>query len=93
MVKQIRGPYDAPHMWLDDTLAVARIMQPDFLAYIGTMGCRNTWGSVRLISRDMEKAGFPTFISYGDAFDNRVESWDTLQGRLEEFLRIRGLIV
>jgi len=28
---------------------------------------------------------------YGDAFDDRVESWEASQNRLEEFLRVRGL--
>lgn len=91
MVKQIRGPYDSPHMWLDDTMAVAELTKPDFLAYIGTMGCRNTWGMVKLIARDTEKAGLPTLILYGDSFDDRVEPADTLVGKIDEFLQVRGL--
>ena len=91
MVKQIRGPYDAPHMWLDDTLGVAELMKPDFLAYIGTMGCRNTWGSVKLIAKDTERAGYPTIILYGDSFDDRVEPADTMINKLDEFLQVRGI--
>jgi hypothetical protein len=91
MIKQIRGPYDAPHMWLDDTAGVAKLMKPDFLAYIGTMGCRNTWSSVKLIAKDMEKLGYPTLILYADAFDNRIEPVDTFLGKIDEFLRVRDI--
>lgn len=92
MVKNIRGPYDAPMMWLDDTLTMARIVKPDVLFYIGTMGCRNTWSNVKLMVRDLEKAGYPTFVSYGDSFDNRVDPVDNLIGKCSEFLKIRGIL-
>lgn len=91
MIKQIRGPYDAPHMWLDDTIGVAKLMKADFLAYMGTMGCRNTWGMVKLIARDLEKLDLPTLILYADSFDNRVEPVDTFLGKIDEFLRVRGI--
>jgi hypothetical protein len=92
MIKSIRGPYDAPDMWLQDTLSLAKMYKADCIVYNGTPGCRNTWGMVKLLARDTEKAGFPTFIMYGDAFDDRVESWDASQDRFEEFLRVRRLL-
>lgn len=92
MIKQIRGPYDAPHMWLDDTLGAARIFKADFLVFMGTMGCRNTWGMVKPFAREAEKAGFPTFLSYSDSFDKRVESVETVIDNTLEFLRVRGLL-
>jgi benzoyl-CoA reductase/2-hydroxyglutaryl-CoA dehydratase subunit BcrC/BadD/HgdB len=92
MIKSIRGPYDAPDMWLQDTLSLAKLYKADCIVYNGTPGCRNTWGMVKLLARDTEKAGFPTFIMYGDAFDDRVESWDASQDRFEEFLRVRRLL-
>jgi len=91
MIKSIRGPYDAPDMWLQDTLSLAKLYSADCIIYNGTPGCRNTWGMVKLMAGDTEKAGFPTLIMYGDAFDDRVESWEASQNRLEEFLRVRGL--
>jgi hypothetical protein len=92
MVKMIRGPYDAPDMWLQDTLSLAKMYSADCIVYNGTPGCRNTWGMVKLFARDTEKAGFPTFIMYGDAFDDRVESWEASQDRFEEFLQVRRLL-
>ncbi|MBN2158339.1 MAG: 2-hydroxyacyl-CoA dehydratase [Spirochaetes bacterium] len=92
MVKSIRGPYDAPNMWLEDNLNLARMYRADFIVYNGTPGCRNTWGMVKLMARDTEKAGIPTFIMYADAFDDRVESWEATQERFEEFLKVRGLL-
>ncbi|HNY64582.1 MAG TPA: 2-hydroxyacyl-CoA dehydratase family protein [Deltaproteobacteria bacterium] len=92
MVKQIRGPYDAPHMCLDDTLGVARLFKPDFVAYLGTMGCRNTWGMVKLLARDMEKQGYPFLILYGDAFDDRVASWEAIQDKMDEFMKLRRIL-
>ncbi len=92
MVKSIRGPYDAPDMWLQDTLSLAKMYNADFIVYNGTPGCRNTWGMVKLLARDTEKAGFPTHIMYADAFDERVQSWDATRARFEEFLKVRRLI-
>ncbi|HNV47006.1 MAG TPA: 2-hydroxyacyl-CoA dehydratase family protein [Spirochaetota bacterium] len=92
MIKSIRGPYDAPNMWLQDTLSLATMYNVDFIVYNGTPGCRNTWGMVKLLARDTEKAGFPTFIMYADAFDERVQSWETTRDRFMEFLNVRRLL-
>jgi hypothetical protein len=92
MVKSIRGPYDARDMWLEDTLAMAKMYSVDCIVYNGTPGCRNTWGMLKLFARDTEKAGFPTHIMYGDAFDDRVESWESTRERFEEFLNVRRLL-
>ncbi len=92
MVKQIRGPYDAPGMWLDDVLGAARLLKADFVTYIGTIGCRNTWGMVKLLASDLEKQGIPTLILYADAFDDRVQSWESIIDRMTEFLHLRRII-
>jgi benzoyl-CoA reductase/2-hydroxyglutaryl-CoA dehydratase subunit BcrC/BadD/HgdB len=92
MVRSIRGPYDRPNMWLEESLALAKMYQADCLIYNGTPGCRNTWANVKLIARDLENAGYPTHIMYGDAFDERVESWEASAARLEEFFTVRGLL-
>ncbi len=92
MVRSIRGPYDAPNMWLEETLVLAKNFGADCLIYNGTPGCRNTWANVKLMSRDLEKHGYPVYVMYGDAFDDRVESWETTKERLEEFFKIRGLL-
>jgi len=92
MVRSIRGPYDRPNMWLEESLALAKMYQADCLIYNGTPGCRNTWSNIKLIAKDMEKAGYPTHIMYGDAFDDRVESWEASAARFYEFLTIRGLL-
>ena len=92
MIKQIRGPYDSPGMWLTDTLAEAKLYKADCIIYSGTPGCRNTWGMVKLLARDTEAHGYPTHIMYSDAFDDRVQSWDATASRLEEFLNVRRLL-
>jgi benzoyl-CoA reductase/2-hydroxyglutaryl-CoA dehydratase subunit BcrC/BadD/HgdB len=92
MIKSIRGPYDAPNMWLEDTLGLAKMYNADFLIYNGTPGCRNTWGMVKLFARDTEKAGYPTYIMYADAFDVRVQSWEATEERFMEFLKVRRLV-
>jgi len=92
MVRSIRGPLDHPGMWLEESLSLARIYKADCVIYNGTPGCRNTWGMVRPFARAVEKAGFPVHIMYGDAFDDRVESWESTASRLQEFFSIRGLL-
>jgi hypothetical protein len=91
MVKQIRGPYDASGMWLDDSLGAARLLHADFVAYIGTMGCRNTWGMVKLLARDLENRGIPTLVLYVDAFDDRIASWEAMMDKMDEFITLRRI--
>jgi hypothetical protein len=92
MTRTVRGPYDAPNMWLEDSLALAKMYKADCCIYNGTPGCRNTWSNVKLIMRDLEKHGYPTHIVYADSFDDRVENWATTAMRLDEFFKIRGLL-
>ncbi len=92
MVKSIRGPYDAPGMWLDDTLGAAKLLKADFVVYIGTIGCRNTWGMVKLLANDLEREGIPTLVLYADAFDDRVQSWEAVVDKMNEFLHLRKII-
>lgn len=90
MVKNIRGPYDAPGQWLDDTMAWCNTFHADFICYIGTMSCRNSWGVTKLIMREVEeRLGIPGIILYADAWDDRIMSWEACQDRLDEFLSMR----
>jgi hypothetical protein len=91
MVKQLRGPYDAKGMWRDDLLFMSKIMKPDFLVYIGSMGCRNSWGANKLIQRDCEREGLPTMLLFADAFDDRVASWEHCVDKISEFMHVRGI--
>jgi hypothetical protein len=91
MVKSIRGPYDAPNMWLDDTLIMTKLLKADFVVYFGTIGCRNTWGMVKPYARDLERQGIPTLVMYSDAFDDRVQSWDAVTDKMSEFIHLRGI--
>ncbi|MFP3980014.1 MAG: 2-hydroxyacyl-CoA dehydratase subunit D [Desulfobacterales bacterium] len=92
MVNCIRGPYYRPYMWLEMTLQLAKTVKPDCIIYSGTPGCRNTWGMVRPYMDDLEKHGYPTHIMNSDAFDFRVESWQTTADRMAEFLKVRGIV-
>jgi len=92
MVRSIRGPYDQPNMWLEETLAIAKLCRAQCIIYNGTPGCRNTWGMVKPFAREIENQGYPVHIMYGDAFDDRVESWEATRERLDEFFQVRGLL-
>jgi len=92
MTRTIRGPYDAPNMWLEDSLSLAKQYSADCCLYNGTPGCRNTWSNIKLLSRDLEAMGYPTHINHADSFDTRVETWESTETRLEEFYQIRGLL-
>ncbi len=92
MIKQIRGPYDAPAMWLEDTLAAAKIYKADCTLYMGTLGCRNTWGMVKPFMRDLEAAGYPSHAIFADSFDDRVKSWERFRKEAIEFFEVRKLI-
>jgi hypothetical protein len=92
MVKQLRGPYDSPHQWLSDTRAILMTFKPDFFLYTSTIGCRNTWSAIKMLSRDIEKMGIPSLVLFSDSFDNRIASWGSMKDRLEEFLQVRGIL-
>ena len=92
MIKQIRGPYDAPTQWLEDTLSAARVCDVDGTIYCGTLGCRNTWGMIKPFARETEAAGIPTFILFADALDARITSWEACENKITEFLKVREII-
>ena len=92
MPRMVRGPYDGPNQWLDETLALAKIYDADCVVYSGTPGCRNTWGMVKPFAREVERHGYPMHIVYADAFEEREESWEVTKDRLEEFFHVRGLL-
>lgn len=91
MVKQLRGPYDAPGMWREDLLCMTKLMKPDLAVYIGSMGCRNSYGANKLIQRDAERFGLPTLLLFADAFDDRVASWEYCVDKISEFMHVRGI--
>lgn len=92
MPRMVRGPYDAPNQWLDESLAMGKVYNVDCMIYAGTPGCRNTWGMVKPFSRDIEKQGYPIHLMYSDSFDDRMEAWESTCERLDEFFNIRGLL-
>ena len=92
MPRMVRGPYDAPNQWLDESLAMGKMYNVDCMIYAGTPGCRNTWGMVKPFARDVEKQGYPIHLMYSDSFDDRMEAWESTTERLDEFFKIRGLL-
>jgi len=92
MARSIRGPYDAPNQWLDETLTMMKHYKADFAMFAGTYGCRNTWSNVQSLAKEMEKHGYPTLITTADALDERPQSWMQTQAQIEEFITIRGIL-
>jgi hypothetical protein len=45
-----------------------------------------------MLSRDVEKAGIPNVVLFGDSFDDRIVSWESMHDRLEEFIQVRGIL-
>jgi hypothetical protein len=91
MTKQLRGPYDAPTQWLSEIKHLTKLMKPDCLVYISSVGCRNTWGIIKMIQRVMESEGVPTLLVFGDVFDERVTSWKSISESMSEFMKIRRI--
>lgn len=92
MVKQLRGPYDAAGQWREDLFQMTGLMQPDLTVYLGSMGCRNSYGANKLIERDAERSGLPALLLFADAFDDRVASWEFCQDKISEFMHVRGIL-
>jgi benzoyl-CoA reductase/2-hydroxyglutaryl-CoA dehydratase subunit BcrC/BadD/HgdB len=89
MNKQLRGPIRDKAQWLDDTKIMAKLMKADYLIYMGSYGCRNTWSINKIMQREMEKLGYPTMMAFIDAFDLRSVSWESFKQQLDEFVSIR----
>ena len=89
MNKQLRGPIDAKAQWLNDTKMMAKLMKADYLMYVGSFGCRNTWSVNKIIQREMEKLGYPVMLAFTDVFDQRSVSWTSLREQIEEFVSVR----
>ncbi len=92
MVREMRGAFDAPNMWLDEALTLAKMFHADCAIFNATPGCKNTWANVKLFAREIEKNGYPIHIMNDDGWDDRVESWEMTRERLDEFLSVRGLL-
>jgi hypothetical protein len=71
---------------------MTRLMKPDLAVYLGSMGCRNSYGANKLIERDAERSGLPTLLLFADAFDDRVASWKFCQDKISEFMHVRGIL-
>jgi len=91
MTKQLRGPYDGPAQWLHEIKHIAKLMKAEGLVYISSVGCRNTWGIIKMIQRSMESEGLPTLVLFGDVFDERVTSWKAITESMNEFMKIRRI--
>jgi hypothetical protein len=89
MNKQLRGPVREKTQWLKDTQVMAKLMKADYLMYVGTYGCRNTWSINKILQREMEKLGYPTLLIFCDVFDDRSVTWESIQEQMEEFISVR----
>jgi hypothetical protein len=92
MARNLRGPYDAPNQFLEETLTMSRLYKADCGIFQGTYGCRNCWSNIQPMSKELEKAGLPTLICTADAIDERPQSWVQSRAQIEEFLAVRGII-
>jgi len=87
MTKQIRGPLDFPGQWFEDIATLAKDLSIDCAIYLGTLGCKNTWGGIKVLMQTIEEElGLPTLIMHSDAWDDRVTPWATLRDQIEEFV-------
>jgi hypothetical protein len=92
MARSIRGPFDAPNQWLDETLTLMKLYKADCGVFQGTYGCRNTWSNVQSMANELERHGYPTLICTADAVDERPQSWEQSQAQIEEFLAVREIV-
>jgi hypothetical protein len=91
MTRTIRGPYDAPNMWLEDTISLAK-MYGRTAASTAVPRAAATPGPTSSCWQGISKARVPNPYCPCRQFDSRVEAWETTQMRLEEFYDIRGLL-
>jgi len=92
MARSIRGPYDGPNQWLEESLKMMKLYQADCAIFTGTYGCRNCWSNVSVMANAMEKHGHPTLICTADSIDERPQSWAQTEAQMEEFFNLRGII-
>jgi len=87
MTKQIRGPLDYSGQWFEDTATIAKDLNIDCAIYLGTLGCKNTWGGIKVLMKMIEEElGIPTLIIHSDAWDDRVTPWPSIRDQIEEFI-------
>ncbi len=87
MTKQIRGPLDYPGQWFEDIATLAKDLNLDCAIYLGTMGCKNTWGGIKVLMQMIEEElEIPTLIIHSDTWDDRVTPWPTIRDQIEEFV-------
>ncbi len=87
MTKQIRGPLDYPGQWFEDIATLSKDLNLDCAIYLGTLGCKNTWGGIKVLMKMIEEElEIPTLIMHSDSWDDRVTPWPTIRDQIEEFI-------
>ncbi len=86
MTRQLKGTWDMPGNWLQDTLYYAQTYSADCCIFSGHFACKQAWGVYRLVSDAIRKElGIPTLRLEGDGWDSRITPMSTIKDQLEEF--------
>ena len=91
MTRQLKGAWDMPTNWLDDTLYYARTYNADCCVFSGHLACKQAWGAFKLVSDAVRRRlGIPVLRLEGDGWDARITPMSAIKDRLEEFFATLG---
>ncbi len=91
MTRQLKGKWDMPTNWLDDTLFYAKTYNADCCIFSGHLACKQAWGAFKLVSDAVKKElGIPVLRLEGDGWDSRITPMSTIKDQLEEFFATIG---
>jgi benzoyl-CoA reductase/2-hydroxyglutaryl-CoA dehydratase subunit BcrC/BadD/HgdB len=86
MTRQLKGQWNMPTNWLDDTLFYAKTYNADCCIFSGHLACKQAWGAFKLVSDAVRRQlGIPVLRLEGDGWDGRITSMAAIKDRLEEF--------
>jgi hypothetical protein len=91
MTRQLKGEWDAPTNWLQDTLFYVDTYQADCLVFTGHAACKQVWGVYRLVADEVRKQlGVPSLRLEADGWDSRTTPMSAIKQQLSDFFETLG---
>ncbi|MCP4755955.1 MAG: 2-hydroxyacyl-CoA dehydratase [Proteobacteria bacterium] len=86
MTRQLKGSWDMPANWLEDTLYYVETYKADCMVFTGHTACKQVWGIYRLVADEVKKQlGVPSLRLEGDGWDSRITPMPVIKEEMSEF--------
>jgi hypothetical protein len=87
MTTKMKGAWDGPAGWAEDTVFLARELTIDSVIFSRNLACKQSWGALRLLIEQLRNEfGISTLRPETDILDKRITPEPVIKERIEEFI-------